>query len=253
MSHSRLCFFSHRLLLLLSLSLSTGLTNQAQAADICKALSTPYTATYFGSYKGWRIDVEQKLEKTVAQTPDGNSAWRLTILVDNFLGAIHEQTDFWVSPLGNLVSHEYNYKRSVFVNRFEQQQVFDWKARVAKTTGDKSGQAALQGGEYDNLNYQVMLRCELQQGKKDFRYRVVDRSKIDPLDYTIIGEEKLDTRLGELNTVVVKRIRENKNRVTTIWFAKDMDYLMVKLLQEEKKDTEAYLLYIDRVEPLPHR
>lgn len=224
--------------------------SNAQADDICHALTTPYIANYYGSYKGWRIDLQQELAKTATQTPDGNSAWTMSIKVDNFLGSIQEQTSYWLTPQGNIISHEYGYKRNVFVNRFEQHMVFDWKARLAKTTGDKSGQANLQGNELDNLNYQLMLRCQLQQGKHEFSFRVVDRNKVDPLDFRIIGEERLDTKFGQLDTVVVKRIRENPNRVTTIWFAKDLDYMMVKLLQEEKKDTQAYLLYIDDLKPL---
>jgi hypothetical protein len=150
-----------------------------------------------------------------------------------------------VSPAGKIISQEYSYQKKVLVNKSNLNTLFEWPKKRAVTTGNKTGVVPLQDGEFDNLNYQLALRCDLIAGKTTFMYPVVDRDEVDHLEFKIMGEEVLETKLGKLNTVVLKRVRNNNNRITTLWFAKDRDYVMVKLLQEELKDTEAYLLYID--------
>jgi len=222
------------LLSFIPLLFSTG----SLAEGTCSTFTTPYEATYYGSYKGWRVDTTQKLEKR------GNGQWRLSINADSALGSIVEKSFFKISTSGKIISQEYSYQKKILVNKSNLETLFDWTKKHAITTGAKTGDVALQGGEFDNLNYQLALRCDLMAGKSSFFYPVVDRKEVDNLEFKIMGEEVLDTKLGKVNTVIVKRVRNNNNRITTLWFAKDIDYVMVKLLQEERKDTEAYLLYI---------
>ena len=214
-------------------------STQSFAEGTCSTFTTPYEAAYYGSYKGWRVDTTQKLEQR------GNGQWRLSIHGDSALGSILEKSFFKISSSGKIISQEYSYQKKILINKSNLETLFDWNKKHAVTTGAKTGDVVLQGGEFDNLNYQLALRCDLMAGKSSFLYPVVDRKEIDSLEFKIMGEEVLDTKLGKVNTVIVKRVRNNNNRITTLWFAKDMDYVMVKLLQEERKDTEAYLLYID--------
>lgn len=209
------------------------------AEATCSTFTTPYEAAYYGSYKGWRVDTVQKLEKR------GNGQWRLSIHADSALGSILEKSFFKISSSGKINSQEYSYQRKIFINKSNLETLFDWSKKRAVTTGAKTGEVTLKGDEFDNLNYQLALRCDLMAGKSTFLYPVVDRDEIDNLEFKIMGEEVLETKIGKVNTVIVKRVRNNNNRITTLWFAKDIDYVMVKLLQEERKDTEAYLLYID--------
>jgi hypothetical protein len=245
--------FSFRPLTWLSTLLLVCTANHcfADAASVrgstaCPLLTRPYSATYYGSFKGWRIDTVQELEAR----QDGQ--WRLSIHADNFLGAILEKSYFTVTPEGTIRSQQYNYEKKVLLNRRDISTVFDWSTRRATTTGDKTNTAPLVGGEFDNLNYLLAIRCDLMAGKTDMYYPTVDENGTDTLEFKTAGEEVLDTRLGKLDTIIVKRVRNNSNRSTTLWFAKNKDYLMVKLLQEEKKDAEAYLLYIDSLQPSPH-
>lgn len=215
----------------------------ANAAD-CASFLTPYKASYSGSYKGWRIETDRRL-----QFDKEKRRWKLSVVADNWLGEIKEQSSFhWQQ--NEMVSQNYLYDRKVLGRHRTEKVNFNWEKKLAKASGKKSIKITLQGGELDRLNHQLLLRCALQAGEEALSYAVVDRDEVENYVYQIIGEEKLDTQLGSLDTVVVRRKRKNNDRVTTIWLAKDLDYLMVKLLQEEKKDAEAYLLYIDSMEKL---
>ena len=80
--------------------------------------------------------------------------------------------------------------------------------------------------------------------KEELAYPVYARDEKEIMTFQVIGEETLETDVGKLKTVVVKKVRDNDKRHTTIWFAKNLDYVMVKLLQEKREDAQAYLLYI---------
>jgi len=234
----------HRFILPMMATLLLGLLNSQQSAadEQCPLFQKPFTAIYYGSYKGWRVDATQKL----ASLP--NRHWQFTLNANNPVGSINQESTFTLEKNQAIRSESYRHARKILVKNTAQETLFDWKNKKAiSTRGDSTRKVNLQGNELDELNYQLTLRCDLQAGKTEFHYSVVDWNEIDNLEFKVVGEEKLDTELGLVDTVVVKRIRNNNNRITTLWFAKDLDYQMVKLLQEEKKDTEAYLLYIKSI------
>jgi hypothetical protein len=54
----------------------------------------------------------------------------------------------------------------------------------------------------------------------------------------------LDTPLGEVTTVKVKRSNAKDAAVTHAWFAKNFQYLLVRLQQEE--NGSAYTIYLSK-------
>lgn len=238
-------FFSRRTLIATVCTLASLVSGAVFAeSKACSLLTTPYSATYVGSYKGWKIETLQELRKLNA------NQWQLGISADNLLGKIKETSTFQIRNQV-IESQHYSYWRNVMLKNVTVDTAFDWKTHQATTTGNKTGKVTLKGGEFDGVGYQLQLRCDLMNGVSPMIYPVVERNDIDKLEFQVVGEEELETSLGKLNTVVVKRVRNNSNRITTLWFAKDLDYLMVKLLQEERKDTQAYLLYIGTYNRLP--
>jgi len=211
----------------------------ASANSGCPVFSTPYSADYFGSYKGWRLNTTQTL------TQQDKNQWLFELRANNPIGTLTQQSHFSLNEVNQISAKKYLHHRKVILKNDKLNIAFDWKKKIATTThNEKEYRLSLKGGELDELNYQLALRCDLLAGLNEFSYQAVERKKIDRIDFKIIGEEKIITELGTLDTVVVKRIRDTNSRSTTLWFAKELNYLMVKLLQEEHKDTEAYLLYI---------
>ncbi|HEX9803826.1 MAG TPA: hypothetical protein VGB35_11245, partial [Gammaproteobacteria bacterium] len=45
--------------------------------------------------------------------------------------------------------------------------------------------------------------------------------------------ELLDTPWGKRQTIKVMRQTETSERVTTLWFAPDLDYMVIKLVQDD--------------------
>jgi len=81
----------------------------------------------------------------------------------------------------------------------------------------------------------VAIMQDLLQGKRgDLSYPVADRDEMNTQLYRLVGNEKLDTALGVLNSLKVQRIRENPNgKTTTLWLAPDRQFVPVRIQQKE--------------------
>lgn len=111
---------------------------------------------------------------------------------------------------------------------------FDWKASlVSNKTGKSPWQQTLTPGLQDKLTHSLLLRKELSQGKSKLSYQVTEDDEIKTYNFTVLGRQMLSTKLGELHTIKVEHISRSQRR-TTIWFAVDLDYVPVKMIQHRK-------------------
>ncbi|MES2624299.1 MAG: DUF3108 domain-containing protein [Pseudomonadota bacterium] len=112
---------------------------------------------------------------------------------------------------------------------------FDHQADTASfAVDDKKGTLALNGPVYDDLSSYLAIREQLNAGNTDIMFEVVDKDAIKTYHYQVDDEALVTTPLGKFTAVKLVRIRDdNPKRKTQIWLAKDYDYILVKLLQEE--------------------
>ncbi|MEO6697120.1 MAG: DUF3108 domain-containing protein [Gammaproteobacteria bacterium] len=117
------------------------------------------------------------------------------------------------------------------------QLVFDWQERIVKNTVDgETRPMPTAQGLTDILLYQLALMLDLKQGKKSLEYAIADKHKFKTYRFDFAGEETLDTPLGKLKTVKVQRVPGADGKTTLIWCAPSLDYLPVRIEQDEKDD-----------------
>jgi hypothetical protein len=145
---------------------------------------------------------------------------------------------------GQVTPLSYSYERSGIGSKPPKLAEFDWKAMTSQwQQGDKQSSVKLKPGAQETLSYQLQLRMDLKAGKNSLAYPVVDDDKVYERRFIIEGDEILETKAGKLNTTKVKIVRDDDDRETWIWFAKDWDYILVRLLQKEKDSN--YLIQFD--------
>ncbi len=129
-------------------------------------------------------------------------------------------------PLSYLYHYYGNHKE--VVERLD----FDWeKKRVTSLRDGKTRELPLRKGVYDKQSYQLALREALHRGITDFVYPVADRGEIKQYKLRVVGEEPQVTTFGTVDTLVIKK------GTTTLWLAKDYDFLVVKIEQREDGNT----------------
>lgn len=142
-----------------------------------------------------------------------------------------------------IVPYQYIFRTMDNKKNIEGSITFDWKSSklIKQIKGQPSQEEPLKGKIYDKITHIFQLRQDLKLDKKDLIYTVVEPKKTKVYHYTLAGTETLKTPLGDLATVKVVHVSDNKERRTELWLAKDLDYLMVRLVQirKGKKTAEA--------------
>lgn len=227
-------------------AVSVLLSPFVSAADAPKTFDNLYKAKLYG----FNITVTNRL----TQTSDGN--YELLFKADSLLGSITEQSYMqWNAEQQTVSPLKYTYARRGLGKDRNAELLFDWNNKsvtnnVQKTRWEMDISQKVQ----DKLSYQLQMQQDLLNGHERFEYQIADGGRLKKYQFTTEGEEVLDTPLGKVKTVKIKRSREDNDRVTYAWLAKDWNYLLVRLQQEEKGDV--YTIYIHKAtvdgQPIDH-
>ena len=148
------------------------------------------------------------------------------------------ETSEWRFNQDNVQSLRYQYSRSGGKRKRQAEARFDWpQKRLYNTLNGKQWNVVLPDRTYDKLNYLLALMQNLKQGKRVDQFQVADGSKFKTYEMRYLNEERIDTALGEIDTVVLERHVKDSERVTRVWAAKSLHYLPVKIEHREKGET----------------
>lgn len=147
---------------------------------------------------------------------------------------------FSINQEGTLHHDSYFYQRSILGSKKTENLLYDHNLKVANYKSKKKERQVTLDADYLNtLTYQVKLRQDLINQSDKLNYQVIHRGKLKNYRFRASGHELLETPIGLVKALRVDRIREDSKRETALWFAPQMDYLLVKLWQREK-DGEEY-------------
>lgn len=192
----------------------------------------PFRATYTNVWSEL-IAVTAQATQELKMNNDGH--YTFNFVVNHGLLKLNEVSDFtW--PAAQIIPMEYHYNQTAMGIPRSKQVFFDWKKNIASNPdAHKPWSVAIQPGTLDKLTYQLQLRADIKAGKPTLTYVIVDDGKVKTYKFRIVGDEKIKTPLGIIDTVKVERIRKpNDDRQTAFWLAKQWDYLLVKFKQTEK-------------------
>jgi len=212
-----------------------------QIASLAQANEpTQFENKYSAKLYGFNIEVTSRL------SAKGDSNYEFYFEANAALGRITEVSQFKWSPNEHFaIPMQYTYKRTGIGKSREQALNFDWtKNEVTNLKTDTRMALDANKKIQDSLSYQLQLRQDLMAGKKNLSYLITNGKKNKEYKFEIVGDEVLDTPLGQVTTVKIKRVQTSDERETYAWFAKDFQYLLVRLQQEE--NGSAYTIYISK-------
>lgn len=129
---------------------------------------------------------------------------------------------------------------------------FDWpRKRVRNTAKGQSWEMSVPPGTLDKFSYLLALMRDLELGKTSLRYNVADGGHLKRYDIEIVGREMVETPLGTLEAVKVRR-KNRKSRMTTLWCATRLHHLPIKI-EHREKDGSTVSLRIQEVTGLSLR
>lgn len=123
------------------------------------------------------------------------------------------------------------------------EQTFDWQAMKETGKNEKrQWQVDLQPGLNDMQTQVLNLQIDLLNNHRPLSYPVSKKGGVKTYEFEVKGEEILDTPLGKLKTIRVERVHDaDDDRRTITWFAKDHQYVPVRLQFFEDGDEQGEL------------
>lgn len=192
-----------------------------------------YVATYSATFNGMPIDVTRKLSRTA----DG---YAVTVTAKNWLGSMQEIETFHIDRKDRILVDSYSSQRLFFgVSRRENLVIDRARALALYDAKKKHREIPFLDNYFGPLGYQLQMSRDLANTQNKYCYQVLMRGKVKDYCFEPTGAQVLDTALGKINTVQMRRIREDQQRETVFWLAPQWDYLLVKLWQKEE-DGETY-------------
>jgi hypothetical protein len=106
---------------------------------------------------------------------------------------------------------------------------FDWAAqRVSGTAEKRPVDVALRPGAQDGMSVQIALINELIKGRSPTGFWLIDKDVLKEYEYIAEGKARLQTALGELDTVIYSSRRPGSDRLTRVWYAPSLGYTPVQ-------------------------
>ena len=200
----------------------------------------PYRATYTNrvdaaiSFSG---EATRELKQLDEQT------WEVSVEASAMMANLLESSRIKLED-GQILPIQYDYKRKILTRNREAQLRFDWDAgHVTTDIDDKPWRMAIEPGIHDKLSYQLQMPFDLKAGLTTLEYVVADGGQKQVYRFQVTGEDEVETPAGTYTAVRVERDRgEGSDRETLIWFAPELDYLVVRLEQVEPNGNRFALL-----------
>ena len=201
--------------------------------DTSSSSLSEYEIDYKAQYNG--LDVKA----TYTLKHEGDNKFVEYSSVKNILGEITEISEFQLINGEQIRSEKFKSKRTLIGNKRLESSSFDWDKKLAIYTKDNTTKSfGIKKKIYDPVSAKVQLRLDIKSNKNSYVYDVLTKGKIKRYEYEVLGNDLIETASGNLDTVKVKRIHEDKKkRQTVFWLARDWDFVLVKLNHRDKKET----------------
>lgn len=161
---------------------------------------------------------------------------KTTGLIALFYKDVMKEESRWRMESSQFIPLTYRYHRS---RKKKERQVdidFDWgNGRIVTNVNGDNWSMPIEENIFDKLLYQIAIMQELKAGKPVSEFKVADGGKIKTYYFKNLGEEILDTPMGEFSTVKLERYKSNNAKKLTFWCAKDLGYLPVKVENIDKE------------------
>ena len=208
------------------LLVSTSLMSAMAITAMANAAVAPFNATY-------NFNIEGKYNGTASRvlTQTGNQYfYNVNASVGKLASA--KQTANFVNANGAIlpVSALTQYKilgtgrtTTLNFNNAKKQLVTNYKGQ--------NKVIALPQPAYDDLSLEIQIREDLKAGKFRGNYYMADRNTVEAVTFKKSAVTRITVPAGTFDVVRIDRVHDDKDRQTSFWLAPKLDYLPVKVVQ----------------------
>jgi len=201
-------------------------------AEDCRSAPVPYTARYSAERNG---DPNGSMSVTLERNGAGGYRYSMNTRVKwgIFNAYIDEQSDFDFRN-GVVMPSDFQLTQRVSIYKRREVVEFDWVSM--KATGEKKRddfELDIVPGMQDKLSVYLLLAASICRGDYDIDAVVVSGPVLKSYDYRFQAVEPLDTVLGRVEAVHIRRGGPDDEKQTDLWHAAAAHFLPVKMLYRD--------------------
>lgn len=222
--------------LLMKIILPAAVLAGPGVASATDGIPQPFEAKYSLRVMGTKFAL---MKRSFSQLPSGAYIYQSETNTTGLASLLYKdkviERSTWVFENGQIKPVEYSYDRSGGKKKRNVTIEFDWNTGMISTSvnGD-AWHMPVRDNIMDKLVYQLAIMHDLVNGRKSIDYTIADGGKIKNYHFKLLGEEELTTPLGEFETLRLERQKSNSGDKTTLWCAKNLNFLPVKVENIEK-------------------
>ena len=103
--------------------------------------------------------------------------------------------------------------------------------KVASTYKGKTTTSTSANRAYDDLSLEIQIRQDLLANRFTGNYYMAKKTDIEKTPFKKVGNYSITVPAGTFDTVRVDRVHGDNSRSTSFWLAPSLDYLPVKVVQ----------------------
>lgn len=204
-------------------------------------LPGPFMASYALTSTGVRFAT---MKRSFSPLEDGTYLYHSETNTDGLLALVRKdnisEKSTWQYAGGQLQPLHYSYLHTGGKKDRNVEIEFDWDARkITNTINGASWRMPLQAYIMDKLLYQLAIMYDLDKGMDKISYAIADGGKIKSYDFELVGKESVDTPIGKFEALKLSRHKSNTVQNTTIWCARELGYLPIKVENVEENGRES--------------
>jgi len=167
-----------------------------------------------------------------------------------FLNIKGMQTTIGTWRDGKFRPDSYAFSFSLIGFRKSWQALFDWQAGNVEIRGKHDTiQLTLDGATTDPFSLGLNLRAQLfdsqsEKSANEVNINIVDESRIEHHVYRLEPQGRVDTPLGCIDITLVRRVRANSKRVSLGWYARDYQFVPIRIQHKNRRGANLELLLV---------
>ena len=150
---------------------------------------------------------------------------------------------------GRIEPREFRYEDGTRKGGKNYQARFDWIAGKVIIEGEQRVELDVTPGTLDRGSLQVALMHDMAGRGALGPYVLADDDSLKTYEYTLLGEERMQTRVGELAVLRYRQQRVGSSASTSIWVAPALRYLPVRMERQRGSETDT-IFVLESVEGL---
>ena len=216
-------------------SIFLGLCLSLIVSSACWSQPQNFVAVYTAQLK----QADGQLSMTLKKEDGGLYSYELTtkpggfwrIIID---GSIWQKSTFILEGNDVLRSQTYELIDTIRSKPRKSRASFDWEdSLITGHYKDRAIKLPLTGNIIDKVSLQIAIIMDIKRGIDQSEYYILDKDKIQVVQVNRNSSAMINVPFGKFEAIEINRSSPDSNRTNTLWLAPELDYIPVKITQEE--------------------